>query len=262
MNLLLAVFAFYIFLALSNFQVLIPKLAQYNFISPHKTKVIINYVQEDSPADKAKIIPGDVVEGFSSLVEFQNFTKINAGKSIKLILADRTVEVTPRVSPPPGQGALGVAIAEAVAVKYETPAEKIFSGVNYTADMFVYNIKVLSHLGNQAVKNKNLGSLSENVSGPVGIAGAVGAILSLGQNQVVAQLLNLLGLLSLSLAFMNILPVPALDGGRLAFLLVEVFFGKKLAAKKENLINQFGMALLLGLIILVSFNDLKKVFGR
>ena len=162
------------------------------------------------------------------------------------------MEVTPRVSPPPGQGALGVAIAEAVAVEYKTPVEKIFSGASYTTDMFVYNIKVLGRRE----------SLSENVSGPVGIAGAVGAILSLGQDQVVAQLLNLLGLLSLSLAFMNILPVPALDGGRLAFLLVEAVFGKKLAAKKENLINQIGMVFLLGLIILVSFNDLKKVFGR
>ncbi|MBI3559367.1 site-2 protease family protein, partial [Candidatus Gottesmanbacteria bacterium] len=116
----------------------------------------------------------------------------------------------------------------------------------------VYNLKILGRRE----------SLSENVSGPVGIAGAVGTILSLGQDQMVAQLLNLLGLLSLSLAFMNILPIPALDGGRLVFLLVEAVFGKKLAAKKENLINQFGMSLLLGLIILVSFNDLKKVFGR
>lgn len=262
MNLFLAVFAFYIFLALSGFKVLIPKLADYKFISPNKTKVIINYVQKDSPADVAKIIPGDVVEGFSNLVEFQNFTKINAGKPIKLILADRTVEVTPRVSPPPGQGALGVAIAEAVAVKYETSSEKIFSGVSYTADMFIYNIKVLGHLGNQAVKNKNIDQISENISGPVGIAGAVSTILAIGGGEVLIQLLNLLGLLSLSLAFMNILPIPALDGGRLAFLLVEAIFGKKLAAKKENLINQFGMALLLGLIILVSFNDIKKAFGK
>lgn len=252
MNLFLAVFAFYIFLTFSGFQVLIPKLAQYNFISPHQTKIIVNYVQKDSPADQVKIVPGDVVQEFSGLTEFQNYTKSQAGKKIKLVLTDRTVEVIPRISPPPGQGALGVAIAEVTAVKYETPVEKIFSGAAYTADMFLYNLKVLG-------KRE---TLSENVSGPVGIAGAVGTILSLDQKEIPAQLLNLLGLLSLSLAFMNILPFPALDGGRLALLLIEAFFGKKLAAKKENLINQFGMALLLGLIILVSFNDLKKAFGK
>jgi len=75
----------------------------------------------------------------------------------------------------------------------------------------------------------------------------------------VVSLVNLLGILSLSLAFMNILPFPALDGGRLAFLLVEAFTGKKIPGKIENLINQGGMILLLLLIVLISFNDVVKI---
>ena len=86
-------------------------------------------------------------------------------------------------------------------------------------------------------------------------------ILDLGGRQAILQLINLLGLLSLSLAFMNILPIPALDGGRLAFLLIEALTGKKVPQKWENRVNQIGMVAMLGLIVLISFNDVAKILA-
>lgn len=266
MNLILAVLAFYIFLAFSNFRVLIPKLADYSFRSPSQTMVAVTYIAPGSPAEQVGLQPGDVLFNFDNLPEFQAYIKANAGREVTLDVSDSTlsrnksVVVIPRQDPPAGQGALGVGIGEAIELKYETGSQKLFSGLSYTADMFVYNLKVIGSFTGQAFKTKNVEPLSESVSGPVGIASAVGTILGLGGSTAVIQLINLLGLLSLSLAFMNILPFPALDGGRFAFLLIEAVTGKKLPGRIENLINQAGMALLLLFIILVSFNDLSRLF--
>ncbi len=273
MNLFLAIVAFYVFLASANFQVLLPKFADYNFKSPNQTLIAVTATQKDSPAEKSGLQAGDIFvetngQKFTTLRDFQNYVKSMAGQEIVFSMTDptltasKTVTIIPRQNPPPGEGALGVGIAEAVKLTYETPAQKAVSGLAYTADMFVYNIKVLGAFASQAITSRDVAPLSESVSGPVGIASAVGTILDLGGTQALSQLINLLGLLSLSLAFMNILPFPALDGGRLAFLLVEAFTKKKLAAKYENWINQAGMAILLGFIVLVSFNDLIKIFVR
>lgn len=272
MNLVLAIIAFYVFLALSNFRVLIPKLVEYDFLSPSETRVVIVEIQKDTPAEAARLRIGDVVmaadnQEIKKLAAFQNYVKSRAGQPVVLTVADtdlanlREVAVTPRISPPPGQGALGVAIDEAAELEYIKPEQKAVSGLSYGADMLFYNIRIIGHFITRAFQTGETAPLSETVSGPVGIASAVDMILGLGGGKAFIQLINLLGLLSLSLAFMNILPFPALDGGRLAFLLVEAVTGKKVPSKYENLINQIGMAILLGLIILISFSDLRKLFS-
>lgn len=272
MNFLLAVVLFYVFLGLSGFKVLIPRLADYNFLSPAENRVVVTFIQPDSPAKIAGMSEGDVVQSadgmtFEKLADFQAYIRSKSGVTMKLLLSDvnlmtsHQVEVTPRKYPPAGQGPLGVGIGEGVVVQYRTLPEMIMSGGMYAVDMLAYNLKVLAHLGALTFQTRTIAPLSENVSGPVGIAGAVGSILGLGGGKALVAMFNFVGLLSLSLAFMNILPIPALDGGRLMFLLVEAIFGKKLAAQRENLINQIGMAVLLGLIVLVSFSDLAKIIG-
>lgn len=272
MNFVLAVALFYWFLAMSNFKVLIPKLADYHFLSPTESKVVVTFVQENSPAAMAGITEGDVVlladgHKFNSLLSFQTYTKSRGGYPVNLQLTDETLStskqltVVPRLNPPAGQGPLGLGIADGIIINFE-PTQRWLSGLTYAVDMMGYNLRVLVHLGAASFKSGNVAPLSENVSGPVGIAGAVGTILGLGGGKALIAMFNFVGLLSLSLAFMNILPIPALDGGRLAFLLVEAFFGKKMAAAKENLINQVGMVALLGLIVLISFSDLKKLLTR
>ena len=74
------------------------------------------------------------------------------------------------------------------------------------------------------------------------------------------QLLNLAGLLSISLAFFNVLPIPGLDGGRLFFILIEAVTRKKVNEKVEGYAHAVGMILLIGLIILVTFKDIGQLF--
>lgn len=269
MNFLLAVAAFYLFLGFSNFRVLVPRLVDYNFLSRAKAVVVITLVGDATPAKAAGLSEGDVVlsvdsREFKTVAAFQEYIRARAGEEVELTLADtnlvkqRQVRITPRKYPPPGQGAIGVAIDGAEALYYDSPVSRAGSGVVYAVDMLGYTLRSMAHLVASAYRTGNVAPVADNISGPVGILVVVGKILELGGWQAILSLINFVGVLSLSLAFMNILPIPALDGGRLAFLLVEAIWGKKMAAQKENLINQIGMVVLLGLIILISFNDVVK----
>lgn len=268
MNFLLAVGAFYLFLSLTSFRVLVARISEYRFVSPHETAVVITGVAENSPAKSAGIKSGDVVLGYHSLPDFQQAVKSKVGTPIELTLTNleldkyQKITVVPRVNPPPGEGALGVSISEAIILQYHNGQEKLLSGLLYSWDMFFYNLHVLARFVGKSAQDKDISPLAETVSGPVGIAGVVGEILQLGGKNTVVNLINLLGLLSLSLALMNILPFPALDGGRLVFLLVEAVSGRKVPGKVENLIHQIGMAVLLLLIILISAKDFLKIFSR
>ena len=91
----------------------------------------------------------------------------------------------------------------------------------------------------------------EAVSGPVGISAAIGDAASAG----ILSLLNITVLISMNLGFMNLVPFPALDGGRLLVILIEMVTRKKIPAKIEGMINGIGLMILFGLMILVLFKD-------
>ncbi|MCT4592175.1 MAG: site-2 protease family protein [Candidatus Gracilibacteria bacterium] len=97
----------------------------------------------------------------------------------------------------------------------------------------------------------------EGVAGPVGIAKMTHTLVEIGD---FVKLIIFMGLISVSLAVVNIMPFPALDGGRLLFLLAELITGQKPKAKHEALIHTIGFGLLLMLIILVTFNDIRMLF--
>lgn len=94
------------------------------------------------------------------------------------------------------------------------------------------------------------------VSGPVGISEAIGTAASAG----FAQLLNIVALISINLGIMNLLPIPALDGGRTATILVEMISRKKIPVNVEATINAVGLALLLGLSFIVLIKDVIGLF--
>lgn len=96
----------------------------------------------------------------------------------------------------------------------------------------------------------------DNLSGPVGIYSVVGETAKAGFINVI----YLLGYISLNVGFMNLLPIPAFDGGRLFFLIIEKIKGSPVSAKFENFVHTMGMILLIGLMILITYNDLIKIF--
>ncbi len=106
---------------------------------------------------------------------------------------------------------------------------------------------------------------TDEVTGPVGIAvNVVGKTYEetkvYGWETVLLNMLNITLLLSVNLGIMNLLPLPALDGGRLVFLVVELLRGKPVPAKYEGFVHMIGMMLLMALMAFVFFNDLKNIF--
>ncbi len=277
MNVLLAFVAFYGYIFLSGFKSALPLIVDYKFTNVHQVNldgVVVNYVAPNSPAEEAGIqVPSQVLEVdgevIKSVDELQESINAKLGEEVSFTWKDGesgdviTETVVPRESPPENEGALGVGLdflsTPVAFLTYESAFQKIFSGITYTYDVFVYQARGLVGLFGQAVETKNIQPVSDNVAGPVGIFSLVGKILSVEDIRLIfIQILNFGGIMSLSLAFFNILPIPALDGGRLFFILFEMVTRKKVNPRFESLVHAIGFALLMGLIILIIFSDILK----
>ncbi len=107
----------------------------------------------------------------------------------------------------------------------------------------------------------------QDVAGPVGIAvNVVGKTYDqakeYGWQSVVLNMLNITLLLSVNLGILNLLPVPALDGGRLVFLLLEVIRGKPVPPEKEGMVHFIGLMFFMVLMVVIFFNDLVNIFAK
>jgi regulator of sigma E protease len=277
MNTILAVVVYYAFLGISNFKTELPLLNDHKFFAvnqQNKSEIIISEVAKDSPAEKEGIKPLSKIisvngQKINEIEYFINFIKENQGREIRLELQDvktndkKLVTVTPRVNAPKNQGALGISFfpIDTAILSYDTPSQKLFSGFTHPANLMSYNFDVMGTLINASFKTKNVEPLSQGVSGPVGIYSVVGEIVNIPNfREKILQILNLTGLLSISLAFFNVLPIPGLDGGRLFFILIEAVTRRKLNPKFEAYANTIGMAVLIGLILLVTLKDLGQLF--
>lgn len=119
----------------------------------------------------------------------------------------------------------------------------------------------------KSLKQLILGKLTmDDVSGPVGIAQVVGEtyenVKDYGVSSVILTMMNISMLLSVNLGVLNLLPLPALDGGRLVFLLVEVVRGKPVPPEKEGIVHLVGIVLFFILAVFVLFNDVMRLIGR
>ena len=104
----------------------------------------------------------------------------------------------------------------------------------------------------------------DDVSGPVGIAQLVGesydqAEKNYGTSYAILAMLEIVVLLSVNLGIMNLLPIPALDGGRLVFMLVEVVRGKPVPPEKEGMVHFAGLVVLMVLMVFIMYNDIMRL---
>ena len=218
--------------------------------------LVITDVVADSPAVLAGFQPGDQLAGFKKSVEFINFIDVNKGKEITLDVIrageNLSIQVVPRVSSPVGQGALGIAFAEAGLEKmpfFTSLWTGLKASVGIVAMIFVSLFQLLFSLFTE-------GRILEGFVGPIGIFGVASQAAGLG----VVYLMQLIGLISLNLFVLNILPFPALDGGRMFFILLEKIKGKPLSVNFERSANAIGFLVLLFLMIAVTVRDIIKLF--
>lgn len=154
-----------------------------------------------------------------------------------------------------GQYLLGVTSSN----KYTKP--NVFTAIEYG----VYEVKFWICSTLESLKMLVIGDVGvDQLSGPVGIVDVVDDTYqqskAYGAIVVLMQMLNIGILLSANLGVMNLLPLPALDGGRLVFLIIEAIRGKRVAPEKEGWVHAIGLVLLLALMAFIMFNDIRKLF--
>lgn len=273
MNFLLAFLLFYIFLAGQNFKITLPYNGQYNFVGATQkveSFVLIGDVAKGSPAQIAGINPGDRVlnlngESITSSNQLIEKTKALAGQEVEIKLQDqdkteRLVRLTPRKNPPAGEGAIGIAFGsmDIATISYDTPLQKILSGPIHSYNLIAYSYVSLGDLVQKSFREESLKPISGAVAGPVGITKIANQILTSEQNPFIPYL-GFMALISLNLAVFNLLPIPALDGGRLFFLLVEAITRKRVHPTFERWVHTVGMVVLLALSLLITASDIKKM---
>ena len=273
-NFLLAVFLFYLILGFSGFKFEFDQTTVKNkfIFGKQENFTVITLVSGNSPAQVAGIKVGDkVISGndirIESLDEFKSFIDSNLGHEISLLVQNieerqpRTVKVIPRVDPPEGEGPLGVGLGFDIAqVSYEKPADIVFSGFMHAANNLQFQTVAIKSLISKSVAEKTAQPLRENVAGPVGIVALIARFVGIGGFAAFGALLSLTALISLILAVVNILPIPALDGGRFFFILIEGITGQRVNPKVERVIHGTAFLILLALVILVAFNDILNIF--
>ena len=226
-------------------------------------QVLVEDVAPASPAAAAGIRPGDIIlsadeETVNNNSELSQYVQRNLGKEITLLIQheDATTEyfkVVPRWEPPEGEGAIGVAIGTINATVI-TQREPLWKVVPLGA-VKLFDYLVLYKDGLVAMFS---GQVTATLLGPVGIAQLTGEVAKVG----ILPLLNLAGLFSLLLGVFNLFPLPALDGGRIAFVFLEwVRRGKRVPAKIEGLIHAAGFALLLVFLVAITYQDIIRVIS-
>lgn len=222
----------------------------------------IYYVAPQSPAEAAGLRPGDTIleidgEKIQDVDEAVEIISENVGQSITLVVRREgnvlsPVRVTPRQDPPPNEGALGVAL-DLPLVRERYPVweavPKGFVAVYNTIRTVFYTIR--------AAIRQDL-PVPLQVTGPIGIYRETVEVAKTG----LERLIEFTGFLSLNLFLINLLPLPALDGGRLLFVVLEwLRGGKKVPPEKEALVHAIGMAVLLAFMLVITYFDYQRYFG-
>ncbi len=225
--------------------------------------VFINEVAPESPAAVAGIQPGDKIEEVNgnpirNLSDMQRYIQMNLGKdvTVQLLTADgreKTATLEPRWRPPEGQGAMGiklefkdpVVVPESLPLWQAVPAA--FVEFWQTLILFINGIATMI-----------IGATPVAVAGPVAVAQLTGEVAQAG----LSPLLEFAAFLSMNLAIFNLLPIPALDGGRILFVLIElVRGGKRISPRIEAIVHTIGFVILVAVLLVVTFTDILRIIN-
>ena len=219
--------------------------------------VFVSKVVENGPASVAGLQANDRLLDFTRSDDFITFTKSHAGEQIAVRVSrlgeEVTINMTPRKDPPEGQGPLGIILGDSVGREKQGILGAVQGGFIESIAIVKGTFVGIGSLISATVMGK--GSL-ENMTGPIGIVKITVDASEAGFIYV----LSLIALISVNLAAFNVLPFPALDGGRILFLAIEKIKGSPLPKKFEQYANGIGLLLLLGLILVISVKDVIRIF--
>ncbi len=212
-------------------------------------KAQIGYIVENSPAAEIGLDAGDEIKAINNkpVEKWEDVLSIISGKPNQQIQLDvirngevRDYKVIADEEPHTGRGIIGIG---PVMQRYRI-LPSLHNSFRQFGMIIAAFYQVLS------------GQAPLDVAGPVGIVHVIGEVAETG----FVNLLLLTGLISINLGIINLLPIPALDGGRLLFLLVEAVRGRPIEPEKEGFIHFLGFAFLIALILFITYQDVLRLF--
>lgn len=228
-------------------------------VNLRQVQIQIAEVATDSPAEQAGLKMGDAIlsvngQPVEEIDQLQGLVNAQLGKEISLEISrgkERlTKQIIARQNPPAEEGAMGVALVKTALVSYPW-YKSLWLGIVTTFSLLVTFIVAIFKLLWNLITT---GQLMVDISGPVGIAVLTNQVTKLG----FIYILQFTALLSINLAIINALPFPALDGGRLLFLLIEKIKGSPVSQKVEKGFHTAGFLLLIILMIAITWRDITR----
>ena len=232
--------------------------------TPASDQAMITHVAPESPAMSAGLLPGDIItavdgQKIEDIEQLIDIVAEQSGTPITLTIArGETVEdltLTPRLDPPPGEGAMGVGLSNPLK---PTP---FFQSVGYAFEATGFIVRETLLLPVRLVR----GTADPALARPVGYKGIYdiySQAVEMDQESEISTAeplpvftLSIIANISLALAITNLLPIPALDGGRILFALPELLIGKRIPQNWENAINTVSFLLLILLMVVITVLD-------
>ncbi len=210
--------------------------------------VYIAQINDNSPAKMAGLKTGDIIEGFDSNEEFSEYTRSNLGNKISLVIKRNNEQIVKEVVVSNNEDApIGVGVVDIPVVKLG-----FLKAIKYGFIEMALTTSYIFVMVKDVIAGIFRGKVSEGIAGPVGIFNLTGEAIKMGFSYIVQWT----AILSINLGIINILPLPALDGGRAIFILAEgVFRRKVLRSEIENILHFIGFVLLIAAIIAITFRE-------
>jgi regulator of sigma E protease len=227
---------------------------------PVEKSVQIGRVLNGSAAAAAGLQANDIVmaldgQPIERIHELKSRIVASQGRTLQLQV-DRdgrilTLSLTPRLDPSAQEWRIGVELRPGeVIIQRSGPFVALWRGLTWT-----WRITKLSVLGFGRILSGAIPA-SESLAGPLGIAREIGRQATYGWRNVVFFTAGI----SISLAILNLLPIPVLDGGHLLFFAIEIINGKPLSVRKREIAQQLGLLILVGLMLFAFYNDIMNLF--
>lgn len=222
---------------------------------------VVSTVNPDSPAEAAGLMPGDRIVKINghriflqSEVQFQIYR--SKGMETSVIVqrgeSEKQFYIIPQFLQDEGRYVIGYS-GTVLNLNFADSIKYAFHNLSFYCSSVIISLGDL-FTGRESVKN---------LSGPVGIVGTIGSVVdtAINDKQIdgFLSMVNLLILLTVNLGVFNLLPFPALDGGRLVFIVIEQITRKKIPPEKEGIIHFVGFALLMALVVFATGNDIVRI---